>query len=121
MDRRRWEEANVPGIQQPEAGGLAPVAGMGTMSGKKADKQPGNRQGRAGQKASRKQKGRAARGKARPASSSKQEASPYQRGSPQEASDGMPEQGHRGKGSARLGGAGKQYWQRGEDGLGASL
>lgn len=91
------------------------------MNGKEADKQPGNRQGRAGQKASRKQKGRAARQKARPAFSSKQEGSLYQRGRPQEVSDGMSEQGHQGKGSARLGGAGKQHWQRGEEGLGASL
>lgn len=105
----------------PAARGLAPVAGMGTMNGKEADKQPGNRQGRAGQKASRKQKGRAARQKARPAFSGKQEGSLYQRGRPQEVSDGMSEQGHQGKGSARLGGAGKQHWQRGEEGLGASL
>lgn len=38
----------------PAARGLAQVAGMGTMNGKEADKQPGNRQGRAGQKSLKK-------------------------------------------------------------------
>lgn len=65
-DVRQWEEANVPGSHQLVAAGLALAAGMGTMSGRKGDKQPGNTRGTAEQKATRKQRGRAARQKSKP-------------------------------------------------------
>lgn len=55
-DVRQWEEANVPGSHQLVAAGLALAAEMGTMSGRKGDKQPGNTRGTAEQKATRKQR-----------------------------------------------------------------
>lgn len=65
-----------------------------TMSGRKGDKQPGNRQ-KPEQKSKRQQRRENCKGESK--TSSEQEGSLYWKGRPQETSDGMAEQGFWGK------------------------